>query len=609
MTMDRKNKKAAQQSAQANNANSAPQNGSDSPGGNNNKNKRARGAGTSISGISNGRDRDRNEDQKPQRLSSKQPGNLTATAPSASESSEVQAGPSLHAFQAESPTAPEHTINGLPSEKDLNTQGIGAEAPNGTSAQSRPTVPKRFSSGRNGSSDMGYGPIGSPPNTNPLSSGIGAMRPPFASPLGQTHFSPGTSPTANHIQPSTSPFAQGERMQQSIFGAYSRGVANERSEQSPIAIQRAGWRPPTLAERTENAVGSDEEDLEEFLPSSLNDLLTPEERRRRLSRSGGPRMSAAMANDGSVGNIGLGTVGSMGMTSNHRYSRSVPAARLLDNPSIWRDNERETGHLSTASLSFRSNGLAGDGFSPTQIQMGTSNASGAFLHGPNFTRQPTVTSNNTSYLTRQILSQSYEETDVLGAVPTPAAIAARGGNRYESPYTQVSNRVVQLGTDALSPSSRALQSHAPGQSLPQGIAAGFRLHLVPSAAVGQQSGMKLPGSTMSMGMGMGMTTMPDGTVKANPRSPLRSQFLGNTVGSPSNSGLPSLGGDLTNLTALSSSPGGISAMRTTSWATVAQALPTTGISPSASTRLATTTTGSAPGAPKASDDDTLFDFD
>ncbi|PVF93471.1 hypothetical protein CPB86DRAFT_108631, partial [Serendipita vermifera] len=549
-------------------------------------------AGTSVSGITNGRDRDRNEDQKPQRLSSKQPGNLTATAPSASEPSEVQAGSTSNVLPGDSSTIPEQALDGLTSDKDASTQGTGVDAPNGSSAQSRPTVPKRFSSGRNGSSDMGYGPIGSPPSSNPLSSAMG------------------TSPTANHIQPSTSPFAQGDRMQQSIFGAYSRGMPGERSEQSPIAIQRQPWRPPTLAERTENAVGSDEEDLEEFLPSSLNDLLTPEERRRRLSRSGGPRMTSAMANDGSVGNIGLGTVGSMGMSSNHRYSRSVPAARLLDNPSIWRDNERETGHLSTASLSFRSNGLGSEGFSPTQIQMGTSNASGAFLHGPQYTRPTTVTS-NTSYLTRQILSQSYEETDVLGAVPTPAAIAARAGNRYESPYNQASSRVLQLGTDALSPSSRALQSHAPGQSLPQGIAAGFRLHLVPSAAVGQQSGMKLPGSTMSMGMGMGMgmTTMPDGAVKANPRSPLRSQFLGNTVGSPTNSGLSSLGGDMTNISALSSSPGGISAMRTTSWATLAQNLPSNGISPSTSTRLAAANTGSVPGAQKPSDDDTLFDFD
>ncbi|CAG8662324.1 17018_t:CDS:1, partial [Acaulospora colombiana] len=571
--------------------------------GNTNKNKRARGAGTSVSGITNGRDRDRNEDQKPQRLSSKQPGNLTATAPSTSDPSEVQAGSTS---LADSETIPEQILNGLALDKDAGTPGTGADAPNGSGAQSRPTVPKRFSSGRNGSSDMGYGPIGSPPSGNPLSSAMG-MRPPFSSPLGQNHFSPGTSPTANHIQPSTSPFTQGERMQQSIFGAYSRGMPSERSEQSPIAIQRQPWRPPTLAERTENAVGSDEEDLEEFLPSSLNDLLTPEERRRRLSRSGGPRMTSAAPNDGSVGNIGLGSVGSMGMTSNHRYSRSVPAARLLDNPSIWRDNDRETGHLSTASLSFRSNGLGSEGFSPTQIQMGTSNASGAFLHGPHYTR-PTAVNSNTSYLTRQILSQSYEETDVLGAVPTPAAIAARAGNRYESPYTQASSRVVQLGTDALSPSSRALQSHAPGQSLPQGIAAGFRLHLVPSA-VGQQSGMKLPGSTMSMGMGMGMNAMPDGAVKANPRSPLRSQFLGNTVGSPSNSGLSSLGGDMTNISALSSSPGGVSAMRTTSWATLAQNLPSTGISPSASTRLAAVNTGSVPGAPKPSDDDTLFDFD
>jgi hypothetical protein len=545
--MDRKNKKAAQLNNQSNGNHSNHQNSSD---GHNKNNRRGRGGVSNLN--ANGRERDRNGEAKPDKVPSKPAGNLTATAPPISGPSEQPAGDGPQLVSPQSDSTP--TTATAP--QDLLSQVVaGDAAPSPTAAQARPTVPKRFSSGKNGSSDLGYGPIGSPPNVNPLTSGGLGMRPSYPASNNHGHFSPGTSPPSGHIQPSTSPFTHGEGKQQ-FFGAYIRGGPGGRPEQSPIAIQRGGpWGPPLLAERNENAVDSDEDDYEDFVPSSLNDLLTPEERKRRLSRSGGSRNVVGLGVEGSVGNVGLGPVGSMGSVGmgNHRYSRSVPAARLLEAANAWKevDRDRDNANISVASLSYRSTGMS-DGFSPSHLQLATSNASGAFLHGRHYARNGSITANATvSQLTRQIASQSFEETDVLGAVPT---LSTRGG-RYESPYSiQAVNRVSQLGSDALSPTSRALQSHAPGQSLPQGLAAGIsRLHFASPGVSGPQNGHKVAG----VSMGMGMQHNEGGGMIGNTsvRSPLRSQFL-NAVGTPPDSRLSSFGGLPT-----SSSPGGFSAVR------------------------------------------------
>jgi hypothetical protein len=98
-------------------------------------------------------------------------------------------------------------------------------------------------------------------------------------------------------------------------------------------------------------IAVEDEDLEDFLPSSLNDLLTPEEHSRRMSRSNSGQGPGATLGTNGTG-IGAGELGS-GMdtgtgTGNgrtgtqlvmgHRYSHSVPAPTLLsDIKSIWAD--------------------------------------------------------------------------------------------------------------------------------------------------------------------------------------------------------------------------------------------------------------------------------
>jgi len=121
-------------------------------------------------------------------------------------------------------------------------------------------------------------------------------------------------------------------------------------------------------------------------------------------------------------------------------------------------------------MSFRS-GFGSEGPSPSHFP-GTSNASGAFL--PQFHR-------STNQSARGFVSHSFDQDrDEVGVLPQLGASRALRYDNNGTPLGYGPNRSAVLGSDPLSPSARALQSHAPGQSLPQGLAAGLsRLHLVP----------------------------------------------------------------------------------------------------------------------------------
>ncbi|KAF9478930.1 hypothetical protein BDN70DRAFT_895310 [Pholiota conissans] len=94
----------------------------------------------------------------------------------------------------------------------------------------------------------------------------------------------------------------------------------------------------------------EDEEMEDFLPSSLTELLTPEERSRRMSRSHSGQPPAGV---GGISQLSRELAAGSGVerdsntipTSNnnggmgHRHSRSVPAPSLLgDIKSIWSDN-------------------------------------------------------------------------------------------------------------------------------------------------------------------------------------------------------------------------------------------------------------------------------
>ncbi|KAF9551411.1 hypothetical protein CPC08DRAFT_315734 [Agrocybe pediades] len=328
-------------------------------------------------------------------------------------------------------------------------------------------------------------------------------------------------------------------------------------------------------------VAVEEEDLEDFLPSSLNDLLTPEERSRRMSRSnsgqapGSSHLTKALATAAGAenttfasgnGNSGLG----------HRYSRSVPAPSLLgDIKSIWADNSANPlpssppTHRGTPSASYTSRfdpygtstqgdeGLSmsmGSAGTPSSLgMMSPSNASAAFLPGLHHhylnskakqtqsqqhlglggiarqlqrTSNPVPTSNNS-------LASNYLQP--LGGLGLPSSASTSSGlhththgntqttyrttpspfdltqTLHQQPQTSrpISNLSSQklgaedplLGPHLLSPSTRALQQHAPGQSLPQGLAAGYsRIHALPpltNIASPPTSGSFIPGTSPS----------------------------------------------------------------------------------------------------------------
>ncbi|KAJ7185934.1 hypothetical protein C8R46DRAFT_1343100 [Mycena filopes] len=349
------------------------------------------------------------------------------------------------------------------------------------------------------------------------------------------------------------------------------------------------------------------EDLEDFLPSSLTDLLTPEERMRRMSRTNSGQSPGYDGSGGSPARHGLGVPLSQhpGGGAGHRYSRSVPAPSLLGGDhgqlkSIWAADQgpppgiglpsspmHNNGGLGPSSYSSaRSGGFGGrDGQTGSYVEdlggmgmsMGSaggggmrglspSNASGAFLpsihHYINQNKQRAAAANNG-------LNASNANNNNGGAGFANNAAAAQGppgiahylhagpsgvhhamnasnsnspspgpGNANNNAYvrpnpfdlTQQMHRGVPapytgqqgppgipgLGageTHILSPNARALQAHAPGQSLPQGLAAGYsRIHALPPMPGAGSPSPAAFGSPSGGGMGVGVNVHMGGYV-------------------------------------------------------------------------------------------------
>ncbi|KAF9528717.1 hypothetical protein CPB83DRAFT_854158 [Crepidotus variabilis] len=318
----------------------------------------------------------------------------------------------------------------------------------------------------------------------------------------------------------------------------------------------------------------EDDDLEEFLPSSLNDLLTPEERSRRMSRSNSGQQKSSLTDAMSNANLrgsdhlqataGNGAPAANGTGMGHRYSRSVPAHTLLgDMKNIWADPSSANvlsssphrgnpvaypsplgggvaSHPDDMGMSMSFGSAGGLGGTPSSLgMMSPSNASAAFLpglhrhyldakakqgqqgqlghggisRGIRGTSNPLFSNNNGGTTNNQSISNSYLQP--MGGLGLPSSVANPSGlhthihgttaTTYRTPsnpfdLTQTlhqpqphtsrpipSNLGAQvqaledpLAPSLLSPGARALQSHAPGQSLPQGLAAGYsRIHALP----------------------------------------------------------------------------------------------------------------------------------
>lgn len=356
------------------------------------------------------------------------------------------------------------------------------------------------------------GPIGSPPRSSPA----------MARTLRKDGLSPGQSPPGLSHSPFSAPGSQ------SVFGFKDESPNDFRTRSGLSASlgSMLSWdRQPTQKRQVsiQRMVGEivvEDEDLEEFIPGSLTDLLTPEERSRRFSRT--------QAAHPTVTGVELDTAAAgqrpSGEGHQHRYSRSVPAPSLLqDIKSIWStDGAAGSPDATGSSIPAVTGGGLGNG-TPSSFQsnsglaarvedmLSPSNASAAFLPGlhqymnaAKVSQRPHMMSGLTSgYHTAAsvnlgISSSAYAGGLNGGALSPPrlnsymtARMPLDGNDPFFSPASnRLSGRPIPAGNgfsgesddrrSALSPSARALQAHAPGQSLPQGLAAGYsRIHALP----------------------------------------------------------------------------------------------------------------------------------
>ncbi|KAI0716288.1 hypothetical protein C8Q76DRAFT_616931 [Earliella scabrosa] len=352
------------------------------------------------------------------------------------------------------------------------------------------------------------GPIGSPPRASSSSS----------RPARINGFSPGTSPQPHGL--SSSPFSAPGTQTVFTVSRHDDVAADYKSRSGLSASLGAGmnWGSERVMVHrmgVEEVVVEDE-DLEEFIPSSLTDLLTPEERSRRMSRTNATRPTM-------VGLEREPSAQRSGTEAHHRYSRSVPAPSLLqDIKSIWSDagggpvGSPDASALGAASLggglgngtpsSFTSN--QGLGSRTVEDMLSPSNASAAFLPGlhhyiNNKPQRPPMVSGLSSMYPGgpgpHTLSTSAYGHEFSGVAMSPPHTSTYGTHHPNDTYLQhaglrPSGRPIPGGDafapgldeqrSALSPSSRALQAHAPGQSLPQGLAAGYsRIHALPPPVI------------------------------------------------------------------------------------------------------------------------------
>ncbi|CDO76780.1 hypothetical protein BN946_scf184978.g9 [Trametes cinnabarina] len=426
------------------------------------------------------------------------------------------------------PSAPAQGKAPSPPAEGLSAQGDNAGADSIQNHQDRPSsdstsplptstpsAPRRISDASNA---VDLGPIGSPPRASSSSS----------RPARINGFSPGASPQGPGI--ASSPFSAPGA--QTVFSVPQReDVAVDYKARSGLSASLGAvmtWSSERIATRrmavTTEEVVVEDEDLEDLIPSSLTDLLTPEERSRRLSRTNTSRPNV----------IGLDREHSQtrsGTEAHHRYSRSVPAPSLLqDIKSIWSDaSSGAVGSPDTAAMgpghlagglgngtpsSFTSNSGLG---ARVEDMLSPSNASAAFLPGLHHyinakSQRSTMGSGLSSMYsgtgsnlaTHGVSTSASAYGDLNGVAMSPPRASAYA---TRPPFDQVpSDSFLQHpglrpgarpipggepyvpGLDdhrpALSPSVRALQAYAPGQSLPQGLAAGYsRIHALPPPVI------------------------------------------------------------------------------------------------------------------------------
>ena len=373
------------------------------------------------------------------------------------------------------------------------------------------------------------GPIGSPPRGSLL-----AHSPLSKEPVPSTFHAQRSLLTETRDR-----LGSGTAIASSLGASQPQAWKTELSSQSPNSgVEATVGLKITRADRERDGTGS-EEDLEEFLPSSLTDLLTPSERSRRMSRTHSNSSRPTTVGDTPSPHPPVHLSAQNPTHAHHRYSRSVPAPSLLgDVKSIWAERaatntsnglpaspDKPSFALGTIGSgtpsSFKStNGLGAPGsnlggssstaapfgtspfsddlHSPSTSLLAPSNASAAFLGLHHYYSKMNATNSRVSSNTNGLgigglgglsgMSKSPLQSTPLHAPPADEGRAGAGLG-------------AGLG-ESVSPSIRALQAHAPGQSLPQGLAAGYsRIHALPVATSPGSLGTSIGGTALSPGQG------------------------------------------------------------------------------------------------------------
>lgn len=517
MSMDRKNKKAAQLAATGGSAKDSPKQRANKPshhpppGGPQSRNPLLSGSTAPTRSVgANAR--------SPIPMPLKATLSPSAPAPPVKDTDFASFG--LPDESNKLPVAPAHGKTSGPatadnaaaqSEQPLRSEPPKDDAPARSDRTSPSPLPTHTTSAPRRISDaapaVDFGPIGSPPRASSSSS----------RPARVNGFSPGTSPQPHGL--SSSPFSAPGTQTVFTVSRHDDGHAdftNRSGLSASLGAMNWGSERVTVRRIGVEEVVVEDEDLEEFIPSSLTDLLTPEERSRRMSRTNATRPNmAALERDSSAQRSGT--------EGHHRYSRSVPAPSLLqDIKSIWSDaggvpvGSPDASGFGAAPLggglgngtpsSFTSN--SGLGSRNVEDMLSPSNASAAFLPGlhhyiNNKPQRPPMASGLSSLYPggtgAHNLSSGAYGPDFNGVAMSPPRTSTYGVPPSSDAYLQhaalrPSGRPIHGGDafvpgldehrSALSPSSRALQSHAPGQSLPQGLAAGYsRIHALPPPVI------------------------------------------------------------------------------------------------------------------------------
>ncbi|WWD05682.1 hypothetical protein V865_003763 [Kwoniella europaea PYCC6329] len=256
----------------------------------------------------------------------------------------------------------------------------------------------------------------------------------------------------------------------------------------PLSPQRR--RPiPKPTKSNQDAVFIDDEDHgEDFLPSSLSELLTPRERARRMSRRDSQGQedfaSASPSASASAGRYGNALWGNGNGYDHGRLAQSAGpnlgpnAGGFLQ--SLWSAEGEDARKHQGQGQNGEGNGIDEDGKE-------------GFAFGPSTAQQP---KRQTSLLTQQRSPTS--PTSPNKQIPSPSAIRNQIGDTY------------LLRNQSSSPSAtKVLQEHLPGQSLPGGLASALsRLHMQnavsnTSGRVEEDDGLELEGTVPLPGKKVG----------------------------------------------------------------------------------------------------------